>query len=532
MGCRSSVPIPQGEDWPQFIDLDESATLKEPIKTHVTGNIPNWLTGSLYRNGSGIFKMGNDRFSNLFDGYSVLHRWSIHDGEVTYLSTALDSDLYKKAVKHNRLIGEAIGSNFPDPCKTIFNSFFSYFMPFLDYDNQYVSIFERGDKLYAMAENTIVHEINGSTLTSDRKRNIENVLNVHSGTSHPHVDKEGNMFYYGTNPNDLNRFFNFVKIPPAKKGEDPLLNSEIVASLPSRWKLNYGYAHSFGMTENYLVHFEQPVCLNLPRILCMRLLRNGFEKCLVNYPNEPIQIHVANKTTGERIPIKFLAPHGFIFHFINCYEESDFIVVDVVLYKDGTTIRDFYLETLINFQKDKLPLDCGFARFVLPLSIHKAKEGENLVTLPNSAATAILRPGSTDIVDVTKDTVFDPYVNFELPKINYDYNARKYRYFYGSTFISTQQPKVVKFDLLRRKVLEWHCEEDRMPGEPVFVKDPHNFAEDDGVILCPVLALTTAKPSYLVVLDARSFTELGRATVPPHVKMNITFHGGFYNRFS
>jgi len=527
MGKAYSCPAPPADKWPQFIDLDSSASFKEPIKTEVTGTIPRWVTGSLFRSGSGIFKMGDDKWANLFDGYCVIHRWTIQDGSVMYFSQALDSDMYKKAVQQNRLIGEGIGAQFPDPCKTIFNSFFSYFMPYLDNDNAYITMFERGDKLLAMAENTILHEINEKTLLSDRKRNIEKPLSVHSGTAHPHIDKEGNMYYYGTNPNNLSKFYNFVKVPPGKKGDDIFANGKIVASLPSRWKLNYGYAHSFGMTENYFIHFEQPTALNLPRMLCMRMLRVGLEYCLVNYPNEPIQIHVVNRHTGERIPIKFIAPHGFIFHFVNCYEEDGFVVVDVVLYKNGTVMRDFYLDNLINFQKHKLPLDSGFARFVLPLSIHGAKEGVNLVTLPDSEATAVLRPGTTDVVDVSKELMFDPYVNFELPRMNYEYNAQKYRYFYGSTFLSTRNPKVLKFDLLRRKVLEWQCEEDRMPGEPVFVKDPNGSAEDDGVILCPVLAHTTDKPSYLVVLDAASFIELGRATVPSHIKMNITFHGCF-----
>ncbi|XP_012945311.1 beta,beta-carotene 15,15'-dioxygenase [Aplysia californica] len=369
MGIRYSTPAPPTEPWPQYVDLDTTASMKEPIQAKVTGTIPRWVSGSLYRNGSGIFKMGQDRFPCLFDGYAVIHRWSIQDGSVTYMSTALDSELYKKAVKHNRLVGEGIGASFPDPCKTIFNSFFSYFMPYIDYDNSYISMFERGDKLFALAENTIVHEVDRKTLKSDRKRNVDKVLAVHSGTAHPHIDREGNMYYYGTNPNNLNKLYNFVKVPPAKKGEDQFANAEIVASLPSRWKLNIGYAHSFGMTENFFIHFEQPLALNVPRMLCMGLLGAGLESTLVNYTSEPIQIHVVNRHTGERVPIKYIAPHGFIFHFINCYEDSGFVVVDVVWNNSTSPIKDFYIDQLMNAQKHKFPLDTGFARFVLPLSV-------------------------------------------------------------------------------------------------------------------------------------------------------------------
>ncbi|XP_012945319.1 retinoid isomerohydrolase [Aplysia californica] len=161
------------------------------------------------------------------------------------------------------------------------------------------------------------------------------------------------------------------------------------------------------MTENFFIHFEQPLALNVPRMLCMGLLGAGLESTLVNYTSEPIQIHVVNRHTGERVPIKYIAPHGFIFHFINCYEDSGFVVVDVVWNNSTSPIKDFYIDQLMNAQKHKFPLDTGFARFVLPLSVQGAKEGLNLVTLPDSEATAVLRPGTKDIVDVNKDPIFD-----------------------------------------------------------------------------------------------------------------------------
>ena len=34
-------------------------------------------------------------------------------------------------------------------------------------------------------------------------------------------------------------------------------------------------------------------------------------------------------------------------------------------------------------------------------------------------------------------------------------------------------------------------------------------------------------PSYLLVLDAKTFKELGRAITPCDVKMALTFHGSF-----
>jgi carotenoid cleavage dioxygenase-like enzyme len=62
-------------------------------------------------------------------------------------------------------------------------------------------------------------------------------------------------------------------------------------------------------------------------------------------------------------------------------------------------------------------------------------------------------------------------------------------------------------------------------GEPIFVPAPSPTAEDDGVLLSVVLDAPTER-SYLLVLDARSLSELARAYAP-HV-VPFGFHGQFY----
>lgn len=63
------------------------------------------------------------------------------------------------------------------------------------------------------------------------------------------------------------------------------------------------------------------------------------------------------------------------------------------------------------------------------------------------------------------------------------------------------------------------------PSEPVFVPSPDSVDEDDGVILSVVLTPTEDKGTFLLVLDAKTFQELGRAEVP--VNIPYGFHGTF-----
>ena len=63
-------------------------------------------------------------------------------------------------------------------------------------------------------------------------------------------------------------------------------------------------------------------------------------------------------------------------------------------------------------------------------------------------------------------------------------------------------------------------------ARPVFVPRPGATEEDDGVVLSVVLDATAEPPeTFLLVLDARSFTELARATTPHPVPFGL--HGAF-----
>ena len=93
--------------------------------------------------------------------------------------------------------------------------------------------------------------------------------------------------------------------------------------------------------------------------------------------------------------------------------------------------------------------------------------------------------------------------------------------------------KVIKVDATNGEVKVWY-EDNCFCAEPMFVPDPDGTAEDDGVLL---FAMIHGSPdvSYtaLVVLDARTMTELGRAEfklIGPAMK---PLHGYFTgNNFS
>jgi len=122
-------------------------------------------------------------------------------------------------------------------------------------------------------------------------------------------------------------------------------------------------------------------------------------------------------------------------------------------------------------------------------------------------------------------------IPFEMPRINYArHNAKPYHYTYGAGRLRGEDAQdssansLVKLDVHTGESRLW-ADPDSYPGEPVFVAHPSGTDEDSGVLLSVVLD-AASESSYLLVLDAETMQERGRARVPHHIPFGI--HGEFY----
>ncbi|KAF7995756.1 hypothetical protein HCN44_006863 [Aphidius gifuensis] len=98
----------------------ENETIK-PISGKITGKIPNWIKGSLLRNGPGCLKVGDYTFEHLFDSSALLHRFHINNGKITYQNRFIQTNVYKKNKQAQRIVLTEFGTrSVPDPCQTIF----------------------------------------------------------------------------------------------------------------------------------------------------------------------------------------------------------------------------------------------------------------------------------------------------------------------------------------------------------------------------------------------------------------------------
>ncbi|XP_049582717.1 beta-carotene oxygenase 2b [Syngnathus scovelli] len=506
-----------------------------PIQTNITGKFPEWINGSFLRNGPGKFEIGNQKFNHWFDGMALLHQFKISKGQVTYKSRFLSSDSYQANNENNRIAVSEFGTvSVPDPCKNFFQRFLSKFELPKGTDNANVSFVTYKGDYYVSTETNTMHKIDPETLETTKKVNWSNFIAVNGATAHPHTDIDGTTYNMGNSYCSKGSHYNIIQVPPTKNNsQETLEGAKVLCSIPSAKSGTPSYYHSFAMSENYVVFIEQPIKMDLMKIVTGTLTGKSISNSFFWDPKLKTIFHLVHKKTGKVNRMKYLAQPLATFHQINAFEEDGYLIIDMCASDDGHAITNYNIQ---NLRKSGEELDEVYntmcrvfpRRFVLPLNVDNTTPfKQNLNTLPNSSATA-LRIGKKKVFCTHEDLHGEDlheYGGLEFPQINYSkYNTRPYRYFYGCGFRHLVGDTLIKMDLQGKHMKVWE-QPGLYPSEPVFIPTPDATEEDDGVILSVVITPNKDKSTFLLALDAKTFEELGRAEVP--VNIPYGFHGTF-----
>ncbi len=445
---------------------DETRVDRLPLE----GRLPDWLQGSLVRTAPTKWEVGGQTMRHWFDGFAMLHRFGIADGEVSYANRFLQTRAYRAAEAK----GEIVYSEFAtDPCRSLFGRAMSLFSPKIT-DNANVNLVKLGDRYISMTETPIAVEFDGETLeTAGVAYEAPGMLT----TAHPHLDRRsGGMLNYAAKLGPRNRY-RFYLLGPGES------EPSVIAQLPVR---EPAYMHSFGLTERWLVLAEFPFVVNP---ISIPLSGRPY---IENYRWKPelgTRITLVDRSTGEASG-PFETDPFFCFHHANAYEENGSVVVDACTYGNAEIVEDLYLERL----REGKPADrAELRRFRIDVASGRV-EHEQLAE------------------------------GLELPRINYGArNERAYRYVWGIDAESGWLDRIVKADVRDGTTTGW-SEDGCSPGEPVFVAEPGSEHEDDGVLLSVVFDSRSGR-SFLLVLDASDLRELARAEAPHHIPYG--FHGQF-----
>ena len=446
----------------------------------VEGRVPTWLTGQLLRTGPARFEVGEDAYNHWFDGLAMLHGFGFADGRVSYANRFLESDAYTEAERAGSIVRPEFGT---DPCVSIFKRAMQIFSPPEATDNASVNIARLADEYVALTETPIPVVFDNETLETVDHFDFDDGLEGDMTTAHPHVDFERGETYNYVTKFGSTCSYNVYRQPRESR------NRRLVASIDVG---KPRYMHSFAMTENYVVLTEFPLTLDPLELL---VSDGPFAELMRWEPEHGTRFQVIDKRTGE-VTGKATTEAFFSFHHVNAWENAEGeLVVDLAAYPDADLIERLYLDEL---RRAEPGLDGGrLQRFRL----------------------------GPDGSDLRGETLSEE--NIELPRINYEaHNGRRYRYVWGtggrddSDFLD----EIVRIDTNDGSSETWR-EPNTYPGEPVFVARPDARAEDDGVLLSVVLD-GDASRSFLLILDAATLEEVGRAAVPHHIPFG--FHGAYF----
>jgi len=456
----------------------------------IEGSFPAWLEGTLLRNGPAQFEVGDDAYRHWFDGLAMLHAFQMHgngaEGDrpprVSYRNRFLQSNTRREALEN----GEISRAEFAtDPCRSIFRRVMALFRPRLT-DNASINVTKLAGEWVALTETPLPVAFDPGTLETAGVHAYTDDLGAQTTTAHPHIHPTtGQTVTYAASFGRACQYH----VCTIDSGT---ARREVVATLdvdrPS-------YMHSFAMTEHYAVLSEWPITVDP-----LSLLLDG-KPFIENFdwmPERGTRFRVVRLSDGEALA-QVDAPAAFGFHHVNAFEQGSEIVCDVVTYDDASIIDELYLDRL----RSPGPTQTvgTLSRYRLPLQ-------------GTTGASATVEP------EVRSDAML------ELPRTHdARVEARSYRFVYG---IGAHSPEafadqLVKIDVDTGASQTWRAD-GAYPGEPVFVPRPDATAEDVGVVLSVVLE-PDADRSFLLVLDAETFAERARATVPHAIPFG--FHGQF-----
>ncbi|RDW81378.1 carotenoid oxygenase family protein [Aspergillus mulundensis] len=559
-------------NWPNERGFDANHEQRAPIELSVTGSIPYYAAGTLYRTGPGRYKVdtkhGNTfQVSHWFDGFSQTHRFQLVPPDdagspmrVFYNSRFSTDDL----IEHARETG-SLGDKFSfggfkdrvqdelqdrDPCEAMYHKVQTTYEPRTNspsYSNTGVTLsvnmpglndppsqFSNGNDYTDTSRiKTLTAKTDNSTYKQLHPSTLEPLGIASQKTLHPDLDGPLSASHAKSDPEtgdiyNYNLSFSSFGIPTyrvfcvsAKTDETTILATFTAAP---------AYLHSFFLTNDYVI-----ICVWNSHLSPAAFNRKpaSYVGALKEFDHKIPAVWYVVDRYGQGLVAVYESPAFFCFHTINAWQKTSKvddssttqtdIIAECVTLENTDILYQLYYEYLVSSssaahrRSDALSnghsgkAQSRIARFRLPA-----------VPTPNEVE-AKEEPKIAPPLNATLLSTNCGGLSPELPTLNPSYITRPHRYTYAviDRGLSTFVDGLMKFDSVTSETKIW-SEHAQSPSEAIFVADPEGTNEDDGVLLSVVLDGKTGM-SYLLVLDARDLKEVGRAAVQGVV--GFGFHG-------
>jgi len=458
----------------------------EEVEGVVSGKLPDWLQGSLLVNGGGDYT----NMVHMFDGLAMLVKLRVEGGRVWASQRYVATEQYKHYKRTGRLRWREFGTPLPaanvgEKAGQVAEQLLALATKVGGFtDNASVSVTPLPDGSVLAGSETAfsVYRVDPQRLaTLNQCRFTGDGVPGDLLTAHPKLLPGGVSMVNFSRVLPLGGFHVYVQ-------DMRTLKRRQVAYIPDRDPLNPAWVHDFAVTGRHAVIFEMPLLFNMPALM---LGENNRDHLFMDWkPELGTRIHVV-ALDGSGVK-SYNAPPFFTFHFANGFEEGGALHVDFAGYADARIMDDLNMGPIFQFPGKEV-----------------SRSALQRVTIPLDAPSGATLPGPCSVL---KDDA--AYGNFcEFPQVAPNARYRPYRYTYCQ---AARRPTnlgnaLAKHDVVAGTSQLWH-QDGCMPGEAAFVPRPGGTAEDDGVVVAPVMGADGR--SFLLVLDAARWTEVARAALP------------------
>ena len=443
---------------------------------HVEGQIPEGLSGSLYRNGPGLFERGNYRKPHLLDGDGLVQRLSFADGKAHYQN---------EFVRTTKFNAEAAANTYLTPTWSMPapGGFWNNLGGGNTLAQAGVTVYPFNGRLYAFDEVSPPWTLDPHTLKTEGPKPLGDPAKTFLIKAHTKFDPAtGDWLLAGLS------YGRTMQVHAITHGADGRLKSHQVIESPRQI-----YLHDFFATNKHFIFVLQPMMLT-PWMLLAGF--SSFIECL-NWKRDQGNIVMVLPRGGGQ-PRFFDAPAAFMWHALNAYESGDTILADFV----GYDVPDHFAP-----------------KSAMLYQIMQGKLGDQHEPGKLRRYHIDLKRGACreEIVDngPHEFPMVDPRVALHAHKIGY-MTA-------DGTGVFTNGIK--RFDYESGRATHFDFGPKAVAGEPVFAAKPDG-AQDEGWLISLVHDGASGK-AFFAVLDAESVEAGPLAKVWLEHSMPFGFHGSW-----
>ena len=440
----------------------------------IEGQLPDGLTGTLFRNGPGRLKIGPHKYGHWFDGDGMLNAFTFKDGAVHYRNRYVRTPKYVEETAAEKILYRGVGTQRPGG---FLNNMFRF-----PGNAANTSVVYHAGKLLTLWEGGDPWELDPATLETRGAWKFDGQLKTGMPFSaHGKIHAQSGYYYnFG-----MMGALNFYKIDPQGRMEKSV-----------RHKVgNYAMCHDFAMTDRHAIFFLCPAVFRTPLkfVLGMHSIVDAME-----YDDSmPTKIVVVS-LDDLSVVREFEVDPFFCFHFGNAWEEGDVLYADVARV-DQMGSMDAMRDVFEDNDAEMDPSAC-FYRFELNLATGEVGGHKH----------AGASGGDFPMWDMRK-------------------TGQRTRYGYLASMVENGTPysfnALQKVDLESGEAKVYDFGPGRFTSEALFVPSHCAAAEDEGWLVSVVFNAHRGK-SELALVDAQ---ELDRevATVPLQHHIPYGFHGFF-----